>query len=120
MEENQLIKELSVPIFQAKGWLKFIGVLFIIYGIISVITIVGIIWCWIPLWMGILLFQSGKNIETAYLNESKSNLLISLQKLKTYFVVTGVITLISIIVVIIAAIASGGAIFSLMDILGSI
>jgi hypothetical protein len=55
------VRELSVPLFQAKGWLKFLGILSIIGGVFQALTIVGIIYAWIPIWSGVLLHQAGSN-----------------------------------------------------------
>ena len=37
------VQELSMPIFQARGWLKFLGVLSIIGGVGQALSIVGIL-----------------------------------------------------------------------------
>mgnify|MGYP006287007767 CR=1 FL=1 len=115
MEEKDLIKELSFPLFKAKGWLKLVGVMSIIYGVITIFSVVGIIICWLPIWMGVLLFKAGNKIEEARAMGDKYQLLESLDKLKTYFVITGVLTLIGIIVFVIALAVGGGTITSILN-----
>jgi hypothetical protein len=95
-QENQLVQQLSIPIYQARGWLKFLGVLTIIGGIPSVFALVGIL----QIWIGILLFQAGSSIESAGQFGDKFAFLRSMGNLKTYFVIQGVLTLIGIIVVV--------------------
>ncbi|MCS7009795.1 MAG: DUF5362 domain-containing protein [Anaerolineales bacterium] len=97
-EESQLVRELSQPIYQAKGWLKFLGILSIIGGITQALTIVGILIAWLPIWLGVLMYQAGSNIESAAQAGDKFSFLRSLGNLKTYFVLQGVLILISIIV----------------------
>jgi hypothetical protein len=99
-QENQLVQQLSIPIFQARGWLKFLGILSIISGAISALSIIGIIYAWLPIWMGVLMFQAGSSIESASQFGDKFTFLRSMGSLKTYFVLQGVIALISIIIAV--------------------
>ena len=97
-EQNALIKEISMPLYQSKGWMKLIGVLSIVYGGLLALTIFGIIIAWVPIWMGIILYKSASTIEQAVHTGEKTYTLQSLQKLKTYFTIMGVVTLIGLIV----------------------
>ena len=66
MEENEIIREVSSPFYDMRGWLKFIGVASIVAGALSALSIFGIIFAWVPIWMGITLYNSSTKIETAY------------------------------------------------------
>jgi hypothetical protein len=99
-DDNQVVRELSVPIYQAKGWLKFLGILSIIGGIGQALSVVGIIFAWLPIWMGVLMYQTGSNIESAAQFGDKFSFLRSMSSLKTYFVLQGVLILLAIFVVI--------------------
>ncbi len=90
---SRLVQELSTPIFQSRGWLKFLGVLFILGGIPSIFVLVGII----QIWMGIVLFQAGSSIEAANAAGDKTAFLKSMGNLKTFIVVQGVLALIGLI-----------------------
>jgi hypothetical protein len=105
--EQQLVREVSSPLFAAKGWMKFLGVLMIIYGILMAITIVGIIICWLPIWIGVILFRAATAVEAAQASGSKMELYTALSKLKTYFTIYGVLALIGIIVGVIAMFIGG-------------
>jgi hypothetical protein len=96
-QENQTVQQLSVPIYQARGWLKFLGVLSIISGVGSALSIVGIIFAWLPIWMGVLMFQAGSSIEPAGQFGDKFAFLRSMGSLKTYFILQGVLTLLGIV-----------------------
>ena len=115
INEQNLTKELSLPIFQAKTWLKLLGVVMIAQGLLTALTIVGIIICWLPIWLGILLFQAANSIEGAQLTGSKEHLIQSLSKLKMYFIINGILMMIFISFALIAILISGGAIFSMMN-----
>ncbi len=99
-EDSRVIQELSNPIYQARGWLKFLGVLSIIGGIFQALSVVGIIVAWLPIWMGVLMFQAGSSIDAAGQLGDKFAFLNSLGSLKTYFVLQGILTLIGIIVAV--------------------
>jgi len=107
------IKEISLPLHSSKGWLKFIGVMLIIMGVLTALSIVGILIAWLPIWMGVLLFQSAGAIEQAYTSSDKASLLKSLNKLKTYFVIMGIVLLIYLIIMALALFMGIGGVFML-------
>jgi len=113
VDQSNLIKEVSTPVYQSRGWMKLIGVLMIIGGVLYAITIVGIIIAWLPIWMGVVLFQAGSSSEQAYFNGDKFSLIRSLTQLKLYFTIMGIMTLISIVFsgIFIIAILIGGFAF---------
>jgi len=115
--QTGVIRELSVPLYQCKGWMKLVGVMSIIGGALQVLTIIGIIIAWLPIWTGILLFQSASAAEQAYLGGNQDAMTRSLSKLRTYFIIMGILTLIAIIVMILALIFGAlGAFFSALSI----
>ena len=92
-----LVQYISHPLYKCKGWMKLLGVLYIITGVIQAITIFGIIFAWLPIWIGVLLFQSATAAEEAYYNGNEYELVKSLTKLKTFFIIFGILALLSII-----------------------
>jgi len=107
--DAQIVKEISAPLYDAKGWLKFLGVLSIVYGALMVLSIWGITICWLPIWMGLVLLKAGKSVEAAYRSGDKTQLLTSLGKIKTYFTIAGIAAIVAVAISIIAAIFAGGA-----------
>ena len=103
--EAMVTKELSLPLYQGKGWMKFLGVMNIISGVSMALTIVGIIVAWLPIWLGVLLFQSASAIEQAQATGDKAAMIQSMSKLKIFFVITGVLMLILLLSVVIAVFA---------------
>lgn len=93
-QETQTVQQLSLPIYQARGWLKFLGVMTIIGGIPSILFLVGIL----QIWIGVLLLQAGSSLDSAGKFGDKFAFLNAMGGLKTYFIIQGVLTLISIIV----------------------
>ncbi|MFQ5741666.1 MAG: DUF5362 family protein [Acidobacteriota bacterium] len=114
-ERTQLVRTIGLPIHQSKGWLKLIGVLSIVYGALSALTIVGIIVAWLPIWLGVVLYQSATLIDQAYTSGDPQLLKGSLAKLKTYFTITGVVALLGLILVgVLLAFGLLGAIASMI------
>ena len=111
--EANLVQEISQPIIQSKGWLKLLGVLSIIQGVLVALSIVGILVAWLPIWMGVVLFRAATAAETAQETGQKYAMIESLGNLRTYFTINGVIALIGVIFFLlvvcgtIAAIATG-------------
>lgn len=95
--QSSLIKSLSLPLYQSRGWMKLIGVLMILYGAIVALSIIGIIVAWLPIWLGILLFQTASSAEEAQINDNADELLSALKRLKTYFTIMGILTLIGLL-----------------------
>ena len=99
--ENQLVREVSQPLYQNKGWMKFLGVLMIIYGVFMAMTIVGIIIAWLPIWLGVLLNQAANKIEFAHTTGHKEAMVGAQRNLSNYFAIYGVLALIGIVAMII-------------------
>ncbi len=84
------------------AWLKFMGVVYIVQAVFSIVTtmFIGIIFAWVPLWMGIVLFQSGTRASLAAVGGRAEELIPMLEKLKTYFIINGILMIIMIVFVI--------------------
>ena len=89
------VQTLSAPLYQAKGWMKLLGILSIITGVLSFYTIVGLI----MIWPGVMLFQAAGLIEQAWIAESEDAMLMALSKLRSYFTILGIMVLLSIVVI---------------------
>ena len=92
--------------------------LLIIYGIITALTLVGIIIAWLPIWMGVLLFQAGSRAESAAVTKQPVELVTMMDKLKVYFIIQGVLAiigLVSVVIMLLGLLATGGALFEMMD-----
>ena len=97
------MKDVALPLYQAKGWMRFLGVIMIVVGALYAITIIGLLFAWLPIWLGVLLFQASSRIEYAYQGGGAVSFMESLQKLKIYFIINGVVVLISLLIVAVAA-----------------
>lgn len=122
MSTENIVKEISLPLYSAKGWLKFLGILSIISGAFIVLFTfgLGLIIAWLPIWMGVLLFQSATAVEEANATGNTESLKKSLDKLKLYFIVMGVVTLIYIVLAVLGVfLGIGGAMMAAMSAAGA-
>jgi len=99
--EQNLVKEVSYPLFSSKGWIKFLGIIMLIYGIIGALSVVGIIIAWLPIWIGVLLLQTSSRIEQAQLTGDRQSMIKAQNSLSTYFTVYGVLALIGLIIAVV-------------------
>ena len=114
-DQSTMIKEISSPLHESKGWMKFLGILSIIYGVFLALTLVGIVIAWLPIWLGILIYNAATAIENAHVTGDKFAFLRSMNQLKTYFIINGVLALIGIIFTVIAfAMGLIGALYSFL------
>ena len=96
-DARRLVRQVSEPIYQSAGWLKFLGVLSILYGALTALSIVGILVAWLPVWMGVLLYQVATLADEAHVGGDPEMLTKSLGKLRTYFTVAGVLALVGLV-----------------------
>jgi uncharacterized membrane protein len=103
------VQDAALPLYQAKGWLKFVAVLMIIVGALYALTIVGLIVAWLPIWMGVLLWKAADGVQQARDAGSAEQFILAQQKLKTYFTIMGVTALVSIVLVVLMFVLFGAA-----------
>ena len=90
---EQLVGQLRATVAGSATWMKLLGVLMIIDGIFMIITIVGILVCWLPIWLGVILFKAAGDAEAAQRGASQM-LLGYVQKMNRFFLISGILALI--------------------------
>ncbi len=103
---EKTVARIAEPLYRAKGWMKFAGVLSIIQGLFSILSIWGIIVCWVPIWMGVVLCSASNHIRIAYETNSDDEFRTSMEKLGTYFRVFGILMLIMLVIAVIGILAA--------------
>lgn len=94
-DRTSLVRDLVMPLASGKGWIKFVGIVNIVSGVLTALSIVGLLWAWLPIWIGVLLMQAGGAIERAQMAGDESALRQALDKLRVYFIIQGVIFIVS-------------------------
>lgn len=112
--EEMLVREVAEPLYQARFWMKLAGVLMIISGGLTALTIVGILFAWLPIWLGVLLFQAASSAELARSSGESASLTQSADKLRLYFTITGVVMLVSLILAVGGMLLGGMAMIGML------
>jgi len=87
---QEVIKEIAAPLYHHRIWLRILAISSITWGAISALTVVGIIIAWLPIWFGVLLYQSVHGLESAFLSGDKNVLLQTVRKLRTVVILAGI------------------------------
>lgn len=107
------VSDLATPLSSGAGWMKFVGIMFILQGAMTALSLIGIVIAWIPIWIGVLVMQSAGAIERAQISGDAMAMKEALGKLRTYFVIQGVFYLIGLILAAVAFVF-WGAVFLAM------
>jgi hypothetical protein len=107
---EDLVKRLCLAATGSSGWMKFLGVLSIIQGIVLIFTIWGILICWLPIWIGVILFKASGDAEVAS-RGAPTKLMDFMQKINRYFLIQGIISLIMVVVFLVMIFVVGMAAF---------
>ena len=75
-------------------WLKLLGVITILSAVPAAITVIGLVVAWLPILLGVLLVQAGIAAQRG----SDFELLRLVEKLKTYFLIQGVLVIVVVVV----------------------
>jgi hypothetical protein len=113
--ETLVINGIKQSAASLSGWLKFLGIVNIVIGALTALTLVGIIYAWLPIWMGVLLLQSGNSASNAQIGDNFPELVIMVQKLRTFFILTAVMVIISLAIMIISIIALSARLLPFLD-----
>ncbi len=99
-----------------KPWLIISGVVNIIQGVLALITIWGVVFAWIPIWLGVLLFQAAGQVNYMAGTGDLRNLVPMLDKIRLYFLISGILIIVGVVVAIVAVLIFGSM---LMTMIGS-
>lgn len=85
------------PLDASAGWMKLIGTMSIVYGVLMALSIIGLLVAWLPIWMGVLTRKAAVQAQLAYTSGDENAAIISTDSLRTIFKVQGIILLIVLI-----------------------
>ncbi|HKZ43440.1 MAG TPA: DUF5362 family protein [Anaerolineales bacterium] len=92
--ESDFVREASMPLYKARGWMKFVGIMMILGGIPGALGLIGII----PIWQGVLLLQAASSLETAANTGQRYAFDSAMGNIKTFFVINGVLIIVGIVI----------------------
>jgi hypothetical protein len=77
------------------GWMKFMGIMTIVGGCLQVLTIFGIVFAWLPIWIGVVLTKAGSRAGEYADKGDFASLEGVTGQLKTYFTISGIMMIVS-------------------------
>ncbi len=97
--------QLLAPLYAVKGWIKFLGVMFIIYGAVQCLAIVSAVIGWIPIWIGIKLNRTADLVTQAFESGNESIAMAATEELGSALKILGIFFLVSLILIVLVIIA---------------
>ena len=113
--QSPVLDKLALSAKNMAVWAKFIGIVNIIAGALTAISIVGIIIAWLPIWMGVILFQAGSKAVEAHGSKKYDLLVPMMDKLRMYFLIQGILIIVGIAAMILSFIIFGAGMFAMFD-----
>jgi hypothetical protein len=100
------VRRVSMPLAAAARWIKFLAVLTIAGGVLSVIaSLWSLVFVWLPIWSSVLLYMAATRVTSASSTGSEAELVEALDRLRLYFLISGVVTLIALVLVVVGMFA---------------
>ena len=107
---DQLVRKLSEAASGSAAWMKFLGVMLIIDGVMLAITGIGLLICWLPIWLGVILFQAAGDAEMAS-KGAAAKLLDYVQRVNRFFLIQGILALLILVFSLVMLFVFGMAVF---------
>ncbi len=104
---NGIVQDVASAIYKYNTWVMLAGYTSLIISILLSLTIVALVVTWVGIWLGILLIRSAKSIKTAYTTGSIYDLEHAFSQLNLYFKISGIVSLILLILGLFASIIGG-------------
>jgi hypothetical protein len=100
------VRRVSMPLAAAATWIKFLAVLTIAGGVLSVIaSLWSLVFVWLPIWSSVLLYMAATRVASASSTGNEAELVEALDRLRLYFLISGVVTLIALVLVVVGMFA---------------
>jgi hypothetical protein len=117
IDQNAIFNEMKQTAQNMSGWVKFYGIMSIVGGGIAALTIIGIVFAWLPIWMGVILVQAANRATSANMTNNPKELVYMLDRFRLYFVINGIVILIALAGVILSLIIFGVSIPYIFDLI---
>lgn len=114
LERVELIKDFASYLNANRRWMKFFGVLSIIQGSVLCLTVGGAIIGWLPIWLGVNVFQAAKAADLAERTGSQEYMGEALYRLGFFFKLNGIVFVsifaffvIAIVIILVSGVMAG-------------
>lgn len=97
---EEIVRRCASPLAAKSVWMRLLAVLAFIQAGFAALTIIGLIYAWIPAWLGVALWKGTDGIQNAVSSGDAEALEQGMAQLGTYFTIMGVIIIVSIVSVL--------------------
>lgn len=106
--EVDILRQLSQKALKMSTWLRILGYASIICGVLSIFLVIGLLFAWLFIWLGLTLIQAANRAKAAEHQQNAALLLQMMDRLHLYFAI-------SVTTLIIALVFGGMFIFYLLN-----
>jgi len=99
--DSAATEQIRTHVKDTQGWMKFMGIVSIIIGALYALTIVGIVVAWLPIWLGVLMYQAGSKAADYADRANPADLVEYHSKLKILFTIMGILMIIMLVLMVI-------------------
>ncbi len=96
----------------SRTWVSWVGWGMIAMGVMYALTIIGLFFAWLPIWLGVSLLGAAGNAKRLSETGSVEELLGYVQRVRTYFTVMGVLLALTAVMFLVALAGFGSSIFA--------
>lgn len=100
----EVVRDLASFLGARAGWMKFLGVMLIIIGVVNCLTLVGALIGWLPIWMGVLLMKGAESARSAQYRGNQLDLEEALDRVAVFIKLQGIFYLVSLILLIVGVV----------------
>ena len=112
---REAVRRFAAALHAGRFWMLLVGWLLIVGGIMDALSIVGILFAWLPIWIGVVLLQAAGRIAEAERNGEAATLLEALGRIRLYFVILGVFVLVMIALFVLGFLLFGSYLGAMMS-----
>lgn len=102
---RELVKDLASYISANRFWMKFFGIIMIISGAVSALTLVGLVFAWLPIWSGVLLLKAASAATMAEATGTVEPLEDALYRIGAFFKINGIFAMVMIVIYVLLIVA---------------
>ncbi len=109
-----IVRDVCLPLSTMTGWLRWLGIAFIAQGMLSALTVLGLLVAWLPIWAGVLMVKASGSLRKAHESEDETVIELAFTKLRSCVLVQGMLMLVSVSIALAVVLFFGGTMVAMM------
>ena len=95
------LTELFEPISSRSKWMRFLGILLIVYGVFIALSIIGLVVAWIPIWLGLLLVRAADASKNLIITEDADYAVELSENIGKFIKISGIVVLVWLVLTVV-------------------